>query len=214
MSTYMSDNETIRIVIIEDDETIRQGYAFLIGQAEGYKVIDSYPSFDEAAKKLTTDAPDVILLDIELPGTNGIDAIPKIKKMLPKVFILMLTVYESEKLIFDALSNGASGYLTKNTPASKIIESIKEVKQGGGPMSVSVARVVINSFQKNQNSPLSKRETQILELICNGKSRSQIAKELFIDLETVRSHIKNIYVKLDVNSRSEAIKTARDNKLI
>jgi DNA-binding NarL/FixJ family response regulator len=130
------------------------------------------------------------------------------------VHILILTVYESEKLIFDALSNGASGYLTKSTPAAKIVESIKEVKQGGGPMSVNIARVVINSFRRNQNSPLSKRETQILELVCNGKSRTQIANELFIDLETVRSHIKNIYIKLDVNSRADAIKTARDNKLV
>ncbi|MEO6523077.1 MAG: response regulator transcription factor [Mucilaginibacter sp.] len=210
----MNDSDSIRIVIIEDDETIREGYAFLIGQAEGYEVIGTYISFDEAVKKIATNAPDVILLDIELPGTNGIEALPKLKKMLPNAHILILTVYESEKLIFDALSNGASGYLTKNTPAAKIIESIKEVKQGGGPMSVNIARMVINSFQKNQNSPLSKRETQILELICNGKSRSQIAKELFIDLETVRSHIKNIYIKLDVNSRSDAIKTARDNKLI
>jgi DNA-binding NarL/FixJ family response regulator len=112
------------------------------------------------------------------------------------------------------LANGASGYLTKNTPSAKIIESIKEVKDGGGPMSINIAKLVIRSFQKNQESPLSKRETQILELIGEGKSRSQIAKELFIDLETVRSHIKNIYVKLDVNSRADAIKMAKQNKLI
>lgn len=210
----MNDSENIRIVIIEDDETIRDGYGFLISQAEGYTVAATYASFDDAAKKIAADAPDVILLDIELPGTNGVDAIPRIKKLLPNAYILILTVYESEKQIFEALSNGASGYLTKNTPAAKIIESIKEVKQGGGPMSVNIARVVINSFQKNLNSPLSKRETQILELIANGKSRSLIAKELYIDLETVRSHIKNIYIKLDVNSRSDAIRTARDNKLI
>lgn len=210
----MHEEDNIRIVIIEDDQIIREGYAFLIGQSEGYEVINAYASFDEAAKKITADAPEVILLDIELPGTNGIEAIPKLKKMLPTAHILILTVYESEKLIFDALSNGASGFLTKNTPAAKIIESIKEVKEGGGPMSVNIARVVINSFRRNQNSPLSKRETQILELICNGKSRTQIANELFIDLETVRSHIKNIYIKLDVNSRADAIKTARENKLI
>ncbi|MBC7398656.1 MAG: response regulator transcription factor [Mucilaginibacter sp.] len=209
---YNSDN--IRIVIIEDDKTIRDGYAFLIGQTEGYSVVNAYASFEDAAKKIATDAPDVILLDIELPGTNGVEAIPKLKKIVPRANILILTVYEFEKLIFDALSNGASGYLTKNTPAAKIIDSIKEVQQGGGPMSVSIAKVVINSFRKNQDSPLSKRETQILELIYNGKSRPQIATELFIDLETVRSHIKNIYVKLDVNSRADAIKIARDNKLI
>lgn len=204
----------IKVSIIEDDETLRDGYAFLIGATEGYDVISTYCSYDEASKKIATDKPDVILLDIELPGVNGIDAIPKLKKLLPNCFILILTVYESEKQIFNALANGASGYLTKNTPSTKIIESIKEVREGGGPMSINIARLVIRSFQKNQESPLSKRETQILELIGEGKSRGQIANELFIDLETVRSHIKNIYLKLDVNSRADAIKLARQNKLI
>jgi DNA-binding NarL/FixJ family response regulator len=204
----------IEIVVIEDDEIIREGYTLLIGQTEGYHVVNSYASFDEAAKTIADDGPDVILLDIELPGTNGIQAIPKLKKLLPHVYILILTVYESEKMIFEALANGASGYLTKNTAAAKIIESIREVKDGGGPMSVNIARMVIKSFQRNQESPLSKRETQILEQIANGKSRSQVAKDLFIDLETVRSHIKNIYLKLDVNSRADAIKTAKENKLI
>ncbi|MEN0052767.1 MAG: response regulator transcription factor [Mucilaginibacter sp.] len=207
-------NRNIKISIIEDDDTIRNGYAYLIGATEGYDVVSTYCSFDEAVKKIAVDHPEVILLDIELPGTNGIDAIPKLKKLLPQCYILILTVYESEKLIFNALANGASGYLTKNTPSAKIIESIKEVKEGGGPMSINIAKLVIRSFQKNQESPLSKRETQILELIGEGKSRSQIAKELFIDLETVRSHIKNIYNKLDVNSRADAIKMAKQNKLI
>ncbi|HTD41678.1 MAG TPA: response regulator transcription factor [Mucilaginibacter sp.] len=205
---------SIRIVIIEDDEIIREGYALLIGQVEGYQVVNTYSSFDDAVKSIVDVAPDVILLDIELPGTSGIAAIPKLKRMLPNAHILILTVYESEKLIFEALANGASGYLTKNTPAAKIIESVKEVKDGGGPMSVNIARMVIKSFQRNQESPLSKRETQILEQIADGKSRSQIAKDLFIDLETVRSHIKNIYLKLDVNSRADAIRLAKENKLI
>ncbi len=207
-------SRNIQVTIIEDDDTIRSGYSFLIGNTEGYEVVSSYPSFDAAANRIASDKPDVILLDIELPGVSGIDAIPKLKKLLPHTYILILTVYESEKLIFEALANGASGYLTKNTSSAKIIESIKEVKEGGGPMSINIAKMVIRSFQKNQESPLSKRETQILEQIGNGKSRSQIAKELFIDLETVRSHIKNIYVKLDVNSKADAIKTARQNKLI
>jgi len=210
----MNTERNIKIVIIEDDEIIREGYTLLISNVEGYEVVSRYASFDEAAKTIVNDSPDVILLDIELPGTNGIAAIPKLKRMLPHVHILILTVYESEKLIFEALANGASGYLTKNTAPAKIIESVKEVKDGGGPMSVNIARMVIKSFQRNQESPLSKRETQILEQIADGKSRSQIAKELFIDLETVRSHIKNIYLKLDVNSRADAIKTAKENKLI
>lgn len=204
----------IRIVIIEDDETIRNGYAYLVGAAEGYHVVNAYASYEDAAPNLAADKPEVILLDIQLPGTSGIEALPKIKKILPDCHVLILTVYESQKQIFDALANGASGYLTKATPAARIIGSIKEVKEGGGPMSINIARMVIASFMKNQDSPLSKRETQILELIAEGKSRSQIAKQLFIDLETVRSHVKNIYLKLDVNSRADAIKTAKDNRLI
>ena len=207
-------NRNILVSIIEDDETIRNGYSFLIGNTEGYEVISSYSSYDAAAHKIGSDKPDVILLDIEMPGTNGVDAIPRLKKMLPHAHVLILTVYESEKLIFEALANGASGYLTKNTPSAKIIAAIQEVREGGGPMSINIAKMVIRSFQKNQESPLSKRETQILEEISIGKSRSQIAKELFIDLETVRSHIKNIYIKLNVNSRADAIKAARENRLI
>lgn len=210
----MTTGKDIKVMIVEDDETIRDGYEFLINATEGYKVISTYCSFDDVMKKMPVEKPDVILLDIELPGTNGIEAIPKLKKIFPTCYILILTVYESEKLIFNALANGASGYLTKNTPSAKIIESIREVREGGGPMSINIAKLVIKSFQKNQESPLSKRETQILELISSGNSRSQIAKELFIDLETVRSHIKNIYIKLDVNSRADAIKMARENKLI
>jgi DNA-binding NarL/FixJ family response regulator len=207
-------NRNILVSIIEDDDTIRSGYSFLIGNTEGYDVVSSYSSYDAAAHKIASDKPDVILLDIEMPGTNGVDAIPRLKKLLPHTHVLILTVYESEKLIFEALANGASGYLTKNTPSAKIIASIKEVKEGGGPMSINIAKMVIRSFQKNQESPLSKRETQILEEISIGKSRSQIANELFIDLETVRSHIKNIYLKLNVNSRADAIKAARENRLI
>ena len=210
----MVGEDAIRVVVIEDDEVIRNGYAFLIAKESGFQVVNSYPSFDDAVKFIKLDDPDVILLDIELPGTSGINALPKLKKILPSAFVLILTVYDSEKLIFEALANGASGYLTKNSSAAKIMESIREVKEGGGPMSINIARMVVKSFQRNQDSPLSRRETQVLELVGNGKSRSQIAKELFIDMETVKSHIKNIYMKLDVNSRAEALKTARQNKLI
>ena len=206
--------KVIRIVIIEDDEIIREGYSILLNQQEGFEVTGQYESFDEAVKYIVHNNPNVILLDVELPGTNGIEAIPKLKKLLPDTYIIILTVFESEKFIFEALANGASGYLTKNTPPAKILESVKEAVEGGGPMSVNVARMVIRSFRRNQESPLSKRETQILELIGDGKNRSQIANELFIDLETVRTHIKNIYSKLNVNSKADAIKIAKDNKLI
>ncbi|MES2111969.1 MAG: response regulator transcription factor [Bacteroidota bacterium] len=206
--------KTIRIVIIEDDAILRKGYATILGKVEDYSIVNTYSSFDDARKSLESDDPDVILLDIELPGLNGIDAIPIIKKAIPKTHIIMLTVYEFEDQIFNALSNGASGYLVKNTPMPKIIDSIREVRDGGGPMSAHIARMVIKSFQKNDLSPLSKRETQILEMIRDVKNRKQIADELFIDPETVKSHLKNIYAKLHVNSKSEAIEAARKNRLI
>ena len=210
----MSRDLDIRVSIIEDDETIREGYAYLIGHTPGYRVVSTYSSVETALKKLPSDAPDVLLLDVELPGTNGIDALPKIKKLIPNLYILILTVYEQDTLIFRALGNGASGYLTKDTPPEKLMAAINEVMDGGGPMSAQIARMVIQSFQRAEESPLTRRETEVLEQIATGKSRKRIADELFIDLETVKSHIKNIYNKLDVHSKADAIKTARDNKFI
>ena len=210
----MSRDLDIRVSIIEDDETIREGYAYLISNTPGFKVISAYSSYEAAAKKLLADNPDVLLLDVELPGMNGIDALPKLKKLIPDMHVLILTVYEQDTLIFRALGSGAAGYLTKNTPPEKIVAAIQEVMEGGGPMSAHIARMVIGSFQRNESSPLTRRETEILEQISTGKSRKRIADELFIDLETVKSHIKNIYHKLDVHSKADAIKLARDNKFI
>jgi DNA-binding NarL/FixJ family response regulator len=204
----------ISVAIIEDDETIREGYAFLIGNTSGYRIAGTYPSVEEALKKIEADDPDVILLDVELPGISGVESLPKLKKLLPETHILILTVYEQEATIFKALGNGAAGYLTKNTPPEKIIAAIHEVMDGGGPMSANIARMVISSFKRNESSPLTRRETEILEQIAAGKSRKRIADELYIDLETVKSHIKNIYHKLDVHSKADAIKMAKDNRFI
>ena len=207
-------DNTVRIVLVEDDETIRNGYAYLLNNQEGLKVVKTYSSAESAIKNIAEDAADIFLLDISLTGMSGIDAMDEIKAKAPKAHIIMLTVYEDSEMIFKALAKGASGYLTKNSPTKRTVDAIKEVLNGGGPMSPNVARLVIGSFQKNKNSPLSKRETEILEQIATGKSGTKIAKELFIDAETVKSHIKNIYAKLNVNSKAEAIKTARENKLI
>jgi DNA-binding NarL/FixJ family response regulator len=209
------EKEPIKVVLIEDDRTIREGYHFLIDRAEGYQIVGAYPSVEDALRHLSAANPHVILLDIELPnGQSGIEALPKIRQAVPKAQIIMLTVYDDAELIFRALSHGAIGYLTKNTSSSKIIEAIKDAREGGGPMSPNIARLVVQSFRKATESPLTRRETEILEHIANGKSRSSIARELFVDLETVKTHIKNIYAKLDVHSRAEAIKAAKDGRLI
>ena len=204
----------INIVIIEDDHVLLQTYRSLLEGEDGFSVTGTYTSVEKAEKYLAINKPDVILLDIQLPGINGIDAIPMIKKLLPRVQIIILTVFEFEQQIFQALQNGASGYLTKDSSSSKIFEAIREVKDGGAPMSLKIARMVIKSFEKSTHSPLSKRETEILSLIMDGKKRNEIADELFIEATTVKTHIKNIYSKLDVNSRSEAINIARKNKLV
>lgn len=209
----MNDN-CIRVVLIEDDATIREGYTYLINQNDSHRVVNAYPSIEAALKTLAIDDPHVILLDVELPGQNGVEAIPKLKAAVEDVYIIMLTVYENEQTVFDALSKGASGYLTKDASPEKIIAAIDEVLQGGGPMSINIAKMVINSFKRSEQSPLTRRETEILEQIANGKTRGKIAEEMFIDIETVKSHLKNIYSKLDVHSRADAIKTAKQNKYI
>lgn len=208
------EDVTINVCLVEDDHTIREGYEYLIGNHPGFSVTGSFASYEEAAKKIARCEPDVILLDVELPGVSGIDAIPKIKKLVPEAHIIMLTVYEQELTIFRALANGATGYLTKDTPHQKILNSIREAMTGGGPMSSNIARMVIQSFQRSEESPLTPRETEVLEQIATGKSRKRIAEELFIDLETVKSHVKNIYSKLNVHSKADAIKMAKDNKFI
>lgn len=208
-------DKPIHVAIIEDDQTIRDGYRYLINNEPGYFVSGAYAQVEDALPELANRVPQVILLDIELPGMNGIEAIPHLRKAAPGASILMLTVYEDADNIFEALSQGAVGYLTKSSPARRIIDGIREVVAGGAPMSIGVARLVIKSFHLNRHlSPLTERETEILEMIAAGKSRSKIATELFIEPETVKSHIKNIYAKLDVHSRDEAIRTARDQKFI
>jgi DNA-binding NarL/FixJ family response regulator len=204
----------LRIVIIEDDEVLRKGYEMLLSDREDFLIVNTYGSFDLARKQLKADAPQVILLDINMPGTNGLQAIPEIKKTLPHAYVIILTVFDSPETVFEALNMGADGYLTKNSNIEKITEAIKDVCNGGGVMSMNVARIVMQSFQKNLNSPLTKRETEILQRIATGQTKIQIANDLFIDQNTVRSHVKNIYIKLDVNSKADAIKTAKQNRFI
>lgn len=203
-----------RIVIVEDNHAIREGFSLIINSVSDYYVVNTYDNAEQAIKSIKKDRPDVILMDLELPGINGIEAIGIIKKDHPHIELIVNTIYENSDLVFQALVSGASGYITKNSNHSELLDAIEEVLNGGAPMSSKIAKMVVASFQKNPNSPLSARETEVLELLAKGKSYSMIAEELFVTKETAKSHIKNIYSKLQVNSKSEAIAKATKEKLI
>ena len=203
-----------RIEIVEDNDVVRDGLKLLIDSMSDHTVVGAYVSCEEAIKNMEKDSPDVILMDLDLPGMSGIEGIQRIKKKNPEIHIIVITVHEDGEMVFDALCAGASGYITKNANHSRLLDAIDEVQAGGAPMSSNIARMVVGSFQKNQNSPLTSRETEVLEFLATGKSYSVIADELFIHKETVKSHIKNIYFKLHVNSKAGALEFARKNKLI
>ncbi|KAA9346350.1 MULTISPECIES: response regulator [Larkinella] len=206
--------QTIGICIVEDDNLIRDGFALLINSTYGFKIINTYYRCEDALKNIHSDSPDVVLMDIELPGMNGIEGIARIKKLRPKTNIIVVTVYENDELVFKALCAGAGGYLTKNMQPTRLLEAIRDIQEGGAPMSTNIARMVVASFQKNRNSPLTARETEVLELLSKGKSYTTIAEQLFVDKETIRTHIKNIYWKLEVHSKAEAIEKAIKERLI
>ena len=203
-----------RIVIIEDNQQIREAFASLLAFRDDFLVVGQYENCEDALADLQEDQPDIVLMDVDLPGISGIEGTKKIKKQLPKANVIIITVFENGKTVFDALCAGASGYLTKNSDKDKLLNAIDEVLSGGAPMSSKIARMVVSSFQKNTNSPLTERETEILSQIAEGKSYTSIAENLFISKETVKFHIKNIYLKLQVNNKADALKKANEDRLI
>lgn len=197
----------ISVVIVDDKRDIREGLQNLLNMSEGFRCTRTYGDAESAIKGITTFPPDVVLMDIELPEMSGIECVRILKQKIPDIDIIMLTAFTDDEYIFQALKAGAYGYLTKNIFPSKLLSAIREVRRGGSPMSSHVARRVVNSFN-NIKSPmpsLSKREKEVLRLLCEGQSYRDIAKKLFVSTNTVRFHLKNIYKKLQVNSRHEAV---------
>jgi DNA-binding NarL/FixJ family response regulator len=203
-----------RVLIVEDDAEIRNSFSLIVNSSQKFMVVNAYGSSEEALDNINRDKPEIVLMDIELPGINGIQATKHIKDRNPHIDIVMVTVYEDSELVFEALKAGAAGYITKSANYLELLTALEEIMKGGAPMSSRIARMVIDNFHVNPNSPLTKRETEILQLISEGKTYTQISEELFISKETAKTHIKNIYSKLQVNSKSEAIAKANLEKLI
>ncbi|MBD3288140.1 response regulator [candidate division KSB1 bacterium] len=204
----------INVTIIEDDEDIRKSLAILVNGTAGFECINCYSDCESAIAEIESDPPDVILMDIGLPGMSGIEGMRIIKNKLPEIDILILTVHEDNQRVFEALCAGACGYLIKDTQPGKLLDAIQEVRCGGAPMSSKIARMVVNSFKINPHEELTNRETEVLSQLCKGKSYKMIADTLFISEETVRRHIKNIYKKLQVGSKSEAVAKALKERLV
>lgn len=206
--------QTIHVALVEDDNEIRQTLALIINGTPGFKCIHTFADAESALEKLPGEYANVVLMDIELPGASGIETVKKLKPQMPDTDFLMLTVKQDDESVFASVCAGASGYLLKDTPPSDLLQSIMEVFQGGAPMSANIARKVIQSFHNITPSPLSDRETEILRLLSEGMNYRSIATHIFLSPHTVKTHIKNIYKKLHVSTRAEAVKKAIKDNLI
>lgn len=203
-----------RVVIIEEDSSLLQIFNLVIGGTDKFNVIGLYNTFDAAFKSFKKSIPDIVLMDIDLPGTNGIEGTRLISECYPATEVVIVTNYENDDTIFKALRAGAIGYILKSVNYVELILALEELIKGGAPLSTRIARRVINNYHVNVNSPLSNRERQIMQMISVGKTYSEIAEECHISKETSKTHIRNIYVKLKVNSKSEAIAKANSDRLI
>jgi DNA-binding NarL/FixJ family response regulator len=202
--------ETITVSIVEDDVRLRGDLARLIDSTEGFICASQHPDAENALKELPVSKPEVVLMDINLPRMNGVDCVRRLKEIMPDVQVVMLTVYENTNIIFNALASGASGYLLKQSSPEEIIEAVRDVHAGGSPMSSHIARKVVASFQKishptHDYEKLSLREQQVLDSLAQGLTYQEIAETLKISYNTINTHVRHIYGKLHVRSRTEAV---------
>jgi DNA-binding NarL/FixJ family response regulator len=207
----------VSILIFEDNDQLRDSTVVLLKSIEDFDVVGAYPNVlesDSIVKKLN---PDIILMDISMPGRTGTEAVKDIRKVNAAVHIIMLTIFDNDQHVYDAICAGASGYLLKRHIGDKLVSSIREVLEGGAPMSPSIAKLVVQSMQgsktKTDAYQLTAREKEILSSLSNGNSYKLIAAELDIRIDTVRSHIRHIYEKLQVHSQTEAVSKAIQEKL-
>ncbi len=200
----------ISVSIVEDNRGTRESLKELLGRAQGLRCLGAYGSGEEALRKIPEESPDVVLMDINLPGMRGIECVARLKARAPKTQVLMLTTYDESDLIFESLRAGAHGYLLKNTTPAELVQAVEQVHSGGAPMSMYIARKVVNHFQQirkpsSDMEKLTKREHEILGLLAKGYLYKEIADQLGISISTVRAHLHTVYEKLHVQSRTEAV---------
>ncbi len=200
----------ITISIVEDNDQLRGTLARVLNRAEGFQCISQFANAEDALKTLPQDRPNVVLMDINLPGMNGVECVRQLKPLCPTTQVIMLTVYEDTENIFNALAAGATGYMLKRTPRAELIEAIRDVLKGGSPMTTHIARKVVQSFQRSVASTqstedLSPREREVLDCLAQGFLYKEIAEKLAISYETVHTYIRRIYEKLQVRTRTEAV---------
>ena len=200
----------IKVCIVEDVAELREAIGGYISGAKGFECLGAFPTGEAALESVPALMPGVVLMDINLPGMNGIQCVKKLKEKMPKLLVMMLTVYENSDRIFEALSAGAAGYMLKSTPPEKLLEAIEDMSKGGSPMSSNIARKVVQAFYPSSAAAplieqLSPREQQVLDLLAGGFSYKQIAAEMNLSMGTIRTYIRSMYEKLHVNSRTEAV---------
>jgi DNA-binding NarL/FixJ family response regulator len=198
----------ITLSIVEDQPEMRESLVECLGNAPGLRCVGAHATGEEGLRDIPKENPDVVLMDINLPGMNGIQCVARLKERMPKVQVMMLTTYDEGDLIFDSLRAGANGYLLKNMPRQELVQAVQQVHAGGAPMSLQIARKVIDHFHKAKSAPeleqLTARELEILRLLAKGHLYKEIADHLAISMSTVRTHVTAVYEKLHVHSRTEA----------